>query len=258
METKQTMKIQRKLLLLTSLVALVVMVVALGISSRLMKEALESAAKEKLAAVLEDRLNALTLRIEVMHTGLDVLATSHATTHSLPALSEAFAKLGINAQTVLQQSYLVSEVRRLPQERMLGTPYGQLQAAALPAMQRSQQAYDWADVFLIDPKGNVVFSVKKEADFATNLLTGPWKEQGLARAVTPLLRDAIPGALSFADFSSYVPSNHAAAAFLAVPVFDERKQTFLGVLAIQVSNKALNDMMRDRTGPEWASAAKSL
>ncbi len=49
----------------------------------------------------------------------------------------------------------------------------------LRSMARDKKLYD---LFLISPTGEVIYTVEKEADFATNLRTGPWRATGLARA----------------------------------------------------------------------------
>ena len=105
-------------------------------------------------------------------------------------------------------------------------------------------------MYLIDTRGNVVFSTLKKSEFATNLVSGPWKDSGLARAVKPLLHDAVPGMLSFADFSVYAPRGRLPAAFVAIPIFDEDKHGFLGVAAIQFPIKQLNSLMHNETGLE--------
>ena len=136
----------------------------------------------------------------------------------------------------------------LRQTRASIAAYDKVHRIAMPFFCRRHDAYGWEDMFLIDTQGNVVFSLKKETDFATNLRTGPWRDSGLARAVTPLLHDAIPKQLSFADYSQYAPSQMQAASFIAMPVFDEEKQQFLGVVAIQLPIAKINELMMDKTG----------
>lgn len=51
-----------------------------------------------------------------------------------------------------------------------------------PGLKTFEQIFGFYDVFLIDTKGNVVFTVEKESDWGTNLVTGSLKDSGLAKA----------------------------------------------------------------------------
>ncbi|MCI4666298.1 MAG: methyl-accepting chemotaxis protein [Neomegalonema sp.] len=94
------------------------------------------------------------------------------------------------------------------------------------------EARGYYDIFLISKKGDIVYSVFKELDFATNLTTGAYKDSGLGRAVQKAMR-AKPGELVFDDFAPYAPSHGAPAAFVATPLLDA-KGAVIGVLAMQI------------------------
>ena len=103
---------------------------------------------------------------------------------------------------------------------------------------------DYYDAFIIDTKGNIIYTVAKEADFNTNLKTGPYKDSGLALAfekttlTTPYL----------ADFQWYAPSNEPAA-FLAYPITNnDANEKITGYFAVQLSLEAINTIMQDATG----------
>ncbi len=88
------------------------------------------------------------------------------------------------------------------------------------------------DIFLIDRNGTIVYTAFKEKDFATNLLTGPYKNTGLAR----VFREAVNSRreiVFFSDFAPYEPSYNQPAAFIATPVVDDNSK-LLGVLAFQL------------------------
>ncbi|MDD1616338.1 MAG: PAS domain S-box protein, partial [Methylococcaceae bacterium] len=245
------MKIQVRLLLLMLSKTTFTMLIALLITSYLTQNALETAAKEKLSTVLEARWSALNRWVESLQAQISILAVAPTTVNLLEKFSTEFNALGDHAQVLLQQNYLVAghDYQSVQtQTRVSIEAYDKIHRVALPYFSRRNNAYDWEDLFLIDTQGNVVFSLKKAADFATNLRTGPWRNSGLAKAVTPLLKDAIPDQLSFADYSQYAPDKMQAASFIAMPVFDEEKQTFLGVIAIQLPVAKMSDLMTDKTG----------
>jgi CheY-like chemotaxis protein/signal transduction histidine kinase len=244
------MKIQTRLLLLAlSLISLVV-AAALLVSSLLIRESLESDAREKLSAILESRHSSLARYLDRTQLQLRMLANDHTTAESLVKLGDAYAKLGPNAQTVLQHNFLAKgrAASGAKIATVVASDYAREHAVAAPNFWQYHETFKWEDMFLIDPKGNVVLSVAKEDEFGTNLVSGPWKDTGLARAVVPLLHNAVTGVLSFSDFEHYAPSANRPAAFLAMPVFDPVKQLFLGVVAIQLPVQQINELMKDKVG----------
>lgn len=104
------------------------------------------------------------------------------------------------------------------------------------------QATGYYDFFVINPEGIVVHTQAKEADYQTNLISGPYKDSGLARA----FHGAIQGKTVLIDFAPYAPSNNEPAAFIAAPVLFKGKQT--GVVALQLSMDKLQSIMDERTG----------
>jgi methyl-accepting chemotaxis protein len=225
------------------------MVTALLVTSYLTREALETAAKDKLAVVLEARESALRQWADEQKEDLTIMAFAPGTIMFFRDLNTEFHKLGDNAQSLLQQNYLASErdyKTASPQPAIAA--YDKAHRLATPFFSRSYNTYGWEDILLIDTQGNVVYSLLKETDFATNLRTGPWRDSGLAHAVMPLLQDTIPGQLSFSDFSQYAPSQMRPACFMAMPVFDEEKQQLLGIVAIQLPISRLNYLMTDKSG----------
>ncbi|MCH8967116.1 MAG: methyl-accepting chemotaxis protein, partial [Planctomycetes bacterium] len=103
------------------------------------------------------------------------------------------------------------------------------------------EIFGFYDVFLMDPQGNVVFTVGKEADFAQNVVSGPLKDSGLGEAFQHGKTET-----SLVDFAWYAPSNEPAA-FLSTPLRD-KNGALLGVAAFQVSLKEINAIMSERAG----------
>merc|ERR1711924_276424 len=81
-----------------------------------------------------------------------------------------------------------------------------------------QLLYDnhYYDIFVFDLKGDMIYSVYKELDYATNFAkngTGKWKDSGLGEAFEAA--KAQPDIVSYVDWKPYGPSAGALAAFLA-------------------------------------------
>jgi PAS domain S-box-containing protein len=85
------------------------------------------------------------------------------------------------------------------------------------------------DVFLIDYRGNILYSVAEEDDLGTNLLIGRYSDTAFARAFSDAM---LRWDLILSDVERYSPSADILAGFLVKPLFDEQDR-LLGALAIQ-------------------------
>jgi methyl-accepting chemotaxis protein len=103
------------------------------------------------------------------------------------------------------------------------------------------------DLFIIDNNtGNIVYSVHKELDFATSLLTGPYADSNLAKVFQQAQLLTSPEQFSFVDYQQYLPSYNAPASFIAAPlIISENNQA---TLVFQLSIDALNEIMTEREG----------
>ena len=93
------------------------------------------------------------------------------------------------------------------------------------------------DIFLIDTEGNIVYSVFKEKDFATNLKSGVYSGSGLGKLynkLSPLKQEQI----AFEDFFPYEPSYNYPAAFIGRPVSVEGEK--IGYIVFQVPIDGVN------------------
>lgn len=97
------------------------------------------------------------------------------------------------------------------------------------------------DIFLFNTQGDLIYSVFKELDYATNMNNGMWKTSGLADVFRRAQKDGINGGneLHFIDFAPYAPSSDAPAGFVSRAVYDE-EGAFIGVLAFQMPIDAIN------------------
>lgn len=96
--------------------------------------------------------------------------------------------------------------------------------------QNSVKHFGFYDFFIVNARGDVIFTVAREKDLGTNLINGPFKSSGLGRLFS---RVRSTGESALIDFSVYEPSNNKIAAFLGAPVFIKDK--FSGVVAIQLN-----------------------
>ena len=103
------------------------------------------------------------------------------------------------------------------------------------------------DVFLVANNGDVIYSVYKEADFATNLVSGRFKESGLAKGFREVIDNTNLNHVSLFDFSPYEPSNNNPASFIQTSVIDSNNKT-IGVLAFQLPVEPIYKILNNRSG----------
>ncbi len=104
------------------------------------------------------------------------------------------------------------------------------------------ERFGYYDIFLVDPRtGHIVYSVFKEVDYATSLLTGPYADTGIGRAFKAAAQAKSADFVIMDDFAPYAPSYNAAAAFIASPIFDGNKK--VGVLIFQAPIDRIDGVM---------------
>lgn len=120
--------------------------------------------------------------------------------------------------------------------------YAELERRVRPFFDSYLEAFHYVDLALISPAGDVVFSVKRGPELATNLKAGPYRLTGLGqafeRANTLLVTE-------FSDYAIY-PATGEIAAFAAAPVLQENR--LAGVVALHLNNDELYRVIDDHTG----------
>lgn len=103
------------------------------------------------------------------------------------------------------------------------------------------QTYGYYDVFLLDINdGTVLYTVAKEDDFGSVLI----QENTHLSKLWMDCKNKNETVLS--DMEKYAPSNDAPAMFVASPIYDDGKA--IGVLALQISNEIINEIMQQKAG----------
>lgn len=102
------------------------------------------------------------------------------------------------------------------------------------------------DIFLVNNEGDIVYSVFKEVDYATNLLTGPYAPTDLGNAFR-MGKTANPGVISATDFAFYEPSFGASAIFFSAPIFENGQR--IGVVCAQLPLQSMfDDILKTQIG----------
>ncbi|WP_218044732.1 methyl-accepting chemotaxis protein [Aestuariispira insulae] len=226
--------------------------VTTGISSFLLADAsLETESQNKLTAIAESRKNAMADYLNSIEQDLLIQAENPAIKQMLTEFIAAWDALGGNQEKTLQKIYITDNPNPTGQKDKLvkapgSSDYEALHTRYHPWINQLQRDRGYYDIFLFDTRGNLVYTVFKELDYATNLVNGKYKETGLG-IVYRAARDAAKvGSVSFDDFAPYAPSHGAPASFISTPVMENGK--LLGVLVFQMPIDNINGIMNQRAG----------
>ena len=125
-------------------------------------------------------------------------------------------------------------------DKMFKTEYSEIHVQHHPILRSILEAFGRNDLFLVNPNGDVVYSVLKNADIGTNLLEGNYANTGLARVFKKTQR-AKKGQAVFEDFSVYEPAYNQEVAFIGMPIyFGEDNE---GALIFQLPKDKINAIL---------------
>ena len=122
-----------------------------------------------------------------------------------------------------------------------GSLYSSVHRRYHPVFRTIVSKFGYYDMFLINPQGQIVYTVFKETDFATNLQSGPYRQSNLAQLVNQVIASNEKGFTQLVDFSAYAPSYGMPASFIAAPIYDG--SSLVGVLAFQMPVDEINKVM---------------
>lgn len=197
----------------------------------------ERSVQDQMVSLLADRSYSVRQIISNIETDLVSLSQSPATSSALVAFDEGWEALGPDAQAALQTAYITQNRHPSGEKHKLDRAEGE--AAYHDAHETFHnglrtliEVKGYYDAFLINPEGDIIYSVFKELDYATNLSDGKYAQSGLGAAYRAATK-AAEREVVFADMDPYAPSAGAAAAFLATPVKGS-DGSLIGVIAVQV------------------------
>ncbi|MCR8725040.1 methyl-accepting chemotaxis protein [Frigidibacter sp. ROC022] len=183
----------------------------------------------------------------------DAIMAAHAptTVTALQALSAGFDRVEGDRAATLRKLY-VTDNRYPAAERFKlagggdGSAYSKAHARFHGLFRQQLELRGYHDLVLFDSQGDLIYSVKKEPDFAQDFRQAPLRDSGLGRAYRRAMAapDQSP---VFVDFSRYGPSNDVAAAFVAIRVEGAGNKP-LGVLAFEVNVDRLNAAINGAAG----------
>lgn len=256
-ERVNTMWITRNLTLSKKIPGLVVLaavvlagsVGALSLSTATTNAEIES--EQRMRAILTSRAEALSAYLHSIEQDLRFVAASPLTIEAIAEFGAAWEQLGAAPTEILQGAYITDNPNPTGEKHLLDGASGQERYHSVhkyyhPWFRTFLEERGYYDIFLFDLHGNLIYTVFKELDYATNLVSGQYAQTDLGRAYAAAASASSAAQLNFFDFKPYAPSFGAPASFISTPVYSGDDK--VGVLVFQMPIDRINAVMGSPTG----------
>ena len=213
------MTIATRLLWAFLVMALVPLSVVTYLTYTISEQSLRAEVTNNLRAIADSKANQIETYARERQRNVTALARMPSIVNAFEPLDQAFHDYGIGAP---EYTAVEHELRPFLSDYVAQSGY--------------------ADIVLLSPSGDAIFSVRQGEDLGSNFYTGPNKDTELARvfdrAKTLLVTEV-------SNFEYYAATNEPAA-FIAAPVL--RGGGVIGVVVLQMSNAEIYKVVNDYTG----------
>jgi len=121
-------------------------------------------------------------------------------------------------------------------------PYKEISKKITNSLNHHLNIHNYHDIYIISLTGDIIFSMKHENDFGTNLNTGLYKDSELAKSFR-YSKESLKTIVS--SFEYYSPSSKAAA-FISTPIYNNGK--VVAIFASQIDIDSLYAIVNDVSG----------
>ena len=223
------MKIKTKIIVI-ELLGLIIISVSIGVLAlKSSKNILVQHSYDALTSARESKANQMSLFFRNSIADIEILAKSNDVKKLIKDINHLDKVLNINHKDAL------------PIKNPIYKKFTQDHEDFFQAFIKQKRYYD---VFLIDAKdGHVVYTAAKESDYGANLVTGDLNASGLGKLFRKVKKHK---STVFVDMAPYPPSQGKPALFIGTPVINTID--FEGILAIQISDERIREVMQERAG----------
>ncbi|MEP3124479.1 methyl-accepting chemotaxis protein [Nisaea sp.] len=245
------MSLARQILLLALLPAVIALAIEGGVTAYDSSRTLQHEAKMRLEAIDTIRRDQFENYLQSIRDDLSLYANNPTTHGALEQFGAAWDAIESNPEAVLQRLYITDNPHPTGQKENLddagdGSTYSDVHRRFHDVFRELLRKRGYYDIFLFNPNGDLIYSVYKELDYATNMNTGEWKDTDLANAFRAGMQKSDTADHSFFDFRPYGPSYDAPASFISAPVVIEGQTK--GVLVFQMPVDEINAAMSRQEG----------
>ncbi|MGK7929979.1 MAG: adenylate/guanylate cyclase domain-containing protein [Microcystaceae cyanobacterium] len=151
-----------------------------------------------------------------------------------------------NAGKNLQYHYIANNPNPIGEKEKLdkaddNSTYSAIHSQVNPLFVRFAKFLEYYDAFMINPQGEIIYTIAKEIDLGTNVKTGVYSDSSLGKVFQEIVSSKDPNLITSIDFANYRPSFDQPAAFVASAIHENGE--FLGVLVFQLSIDRINNVM---------------
>jgi class 3 adenylate cyclase len=114
-------------------------------------------------------------------------------------------------------------------------------------LRRMARLFEYEDLVLVSPSGQVVYSVGKNVDLGADLVDGPYSFTSLARAFEQAMSGTRLDSVVFTDFDEYAPALDEPTAWVAAPLAGD--DAIVGAIAVQLPIARIDEVMTG--GGNW-------
>ncbi len=243
-----TLRIAARLQLLV-VSAAVVLAIGIGLSSYIeAARNTDAATDERFDAVLQGRKAALQDYLTSVQQDVRFMAASPFVQDAMYDFASAWRAAKSNGDPVPKLRGLYN--KGADDVMTDGSEYGGLHDGYHNGFRKFIHERGYEDLYLIDQDGNVIYSVNKGSDFASNVFpprVSSDQRTDLSYAFEVASGETDPNKVFFFDYAPYAPAGGVPASFIASPVFD-RAGARLGVIAFRVPVSRFNDLMNVTQG----------
>ncbi|MEO7224115.1 MAG: methyl-accepting chemotaxis protein [Devosia sp.] len=227
---------------------------AVGVVSYLIASStMETMGQERLRAISIERAEKVTAFLDGLAEDVVQLANTALAQDTAKALQVTWTQLD-DPTAQLQKNFITDNPHPEGERYLLDLPeqknaYSFGHKNAHPGLRSVAQGRGYADLFIFDLDGHLLYTVNKNIDFATTFTEGggPYADTALGRAFRTALAFEQAGPVTYADDLAYAPSGGDPAAFVATKIFGSDGAA-RGVLAVELPLAQVDLAMASRNG----------
>ncbi|PTN01881.1 methyl-accepting chemotaxis protein [Rhodovulum imhoffii] len=249
MKAIRSMKLATKLpLAITAFCLLVTTIQAVVAFTNARAKSVEQA-EEHFSSTILDRRQSIQNWLEVIDSDVITLAASPTTRTAFQRLNSAWNTLE-NPMAYLQRVYINENPFPSDQRAMFDKGeetglYNTHHGIYHDFFRKFQNSKGFHDIFLFNAEGDLIYSVQKERDFATNFRNGAYAESGLSKAFRRAMEGSA-GQVYVADLSYYA-ANDRMSLFVSSPIVDETGRK-IGAVGLELPLERLTRIIANERG----------
>ncbi|WP_162651763.1 methyl-accepting chemotaxis protein [Lentilitoribacter sp. Alg239-R112] len=205
---------------------------------------------EKLQAIADGRRNQIEGYLKSVETDLIRMSNDENTANAFVGMASSWGLMSGDKTAELQKRYITDNPHPVGEKDALETAekdtYDKAHKKYHNYLREFVRHQGYYDLFLIDNKGDIIYTVFKEPDYATNLKNGEWKDTGLAKVWNEVMANESTDFVASDDFEKYAPTANTPASFIAKRLTKRGRP--LGTLVLQVAIDPIAQIMDNTTG----------